>query len=546
MLALNTTIEEEMLEHIRDTKTPKEAWDTFVTLFSKKNDTRLQLLENELLLMPQHDMTIAPYFHKVKSICHEILELDLTSPIRETRVKRISIHGLRPEYRGFVATVQGWPTKPSLVEFENLLVGQEAMAKKMGGVSLKGEEEALYINQSRGHVSYSKISVTVKKSMLKGLLQLDVRTNTIYAGCQYGKELQLPYDESKFKAKEPLELIHSNVFGPVKQQSISDMQYMVTFIDDFSRKKNCHLTEICRSMLHAKSVAGRFWAEAMRTAAFVINRLPRPSGKTYNRTSPTCTCNKKDWNLWQMGVKNAFLHGELDPDIYMTQPMGFQSQDHPEYVCKLRKALYELKQAPRTLYGKITEFLTKSGYSVTPADSSLFVKANEGGNCKLVGYCDADYAGDHDTRRSTTGYMFTLGSGTISWCSKRQPTVSLSTTEVEYRAAAMAAQESTWMIQLMNYLHQPVDYVVLLYCDNQSTIQLAENPVFHARTKHVEVHYHFVREKVLQEEIEMRQVKRDEQIADLFTKSLSVGKFEHFRRQFGVIQRMGANIEGEC
>ncbi|KAI4353893.1 hypothetical protein L6164_002814 [Bauhinia variegata] len=90
----------------------------------------------------------------------------------------------------------------------------------------------------------------VKKLMLKGLPQLDVRTDTICAGCQYGKAHQLPYEESKFKAKEPLELVHSDVFGPVKQPSISGMRYM--------------------------NVPGRFWAEAMRTAAFVINRLPQP------------------------------------------------------------------------------------------------------------------------------------------------------------------------------------------------------------------------------------------------------------------------------
>ncbi|KAM1079118.1 hypothetical protein ACFX2B_013719 [Malus domestica] len=132
MFALKTTIEEEMLEHIRDAKTPKETWDTFVTLFSKKNDTRLQLLENELLLTAQRDMMIAQYFHKVKSICRKISELDLTAHIGETRMKKIIIHGLRPEYRGFITAIQGWPTQPSLVEFENLLAGQEAMAKQMG------------------------------------------------------------------------------------------------------------------------------------------------------------------------------------------------------------------------------------------------------------------------------------------------------------------------------------------------------------------------------------------------------------------------------
>ncbi|EXC28004.1 hypothetical protein L484_022235 [Morus notabilis] len=94
-------------------------------------------------------MTIAQYFHKVKSICREISELDPMAATREGRMKRIIIYGLRPEFRGFVATVQRWPTQPSLVEYENLLAGQEAMAKQMGGVSQKGEEDTLYTNKSK-------------------------------------------------------------------------------------------------------------------------------------------------------------------------------------------------------------------------------------------------------------------------------------------------------------------------------------------------------------------------------------------------------------
>ncbi|KAK4492038.1 hypothetical protein RD792_002828 [Penstemon davidsonii] len=151
MFALKTTIEEEVLEYIRDAKTPKDACETFAKLFPKKNDTRLQLLESELLSVAQHDMTVAQYFHKVKSLCREISQLDPEAPIAETRMKRIIIHGLRPEFRGFVAALQGWQNQPSLIEFENLLAGQEALAKQMGGVSLKGEEEALYANKNRGN-----------------------------------------------------------------------------------------------------------------------------------------------------------------------------------------------------------------------------------------------------------------------------------------------------------------------------------------------------------------------------------------------------------
>ncbi|XP_015169873.1 uncharacterized protein [Solanum tuberosum] len=149
MFALKITIDEDVLEHVHDAKTPKEAWDTFVALLSKKNDSRLQLLESELLSTEQLNMTIAQYFHKIKRICREILDLDSTTPIGETRVKRIIIHGLRSEYRGFVAGIEGCPNQPSLVEFENLLASQEAMAKKMAGPSIKNEEEALYTNKRR-------------------------------------------------------------------------------------------------------------------------------------------------------------------------------------------------------------------------------------------------------------------------------------------------------------------------------------------------------------------------------------------------------------
>ena len=89
----------------------------------------------------------------------------------------------------------------------------------------------------------------------------------------------------------------------------------------------------------------------------------------------------------------------------------------------------------------------------------------------------------------------------------------------------------------MKDLHQPVEHTVQLHYDNQSAIHLTENPVFHARTKHVEVHYHFVREKVLRGEINMKYVKTEGQVADIFTKRLNGGKFEDFKRQLGIVSK---------
>lgn len=110
----------------------------------------------------------------------------------------------------------------------------------------------------------------------------------------------------------------------------------------------------------------------------------------------------------------------------------------------------------------------------------------------LSGYYDANYDGDLTTRRSTTGYVFLLGSRPISWCSKLQPTVSLSITEAEYRSAAMTAQECTWLKQVLSDLRHDCGDQVVLRCDNMSAIQLAGNPTFHARSKDIEIHYHYI------------------------------------------------------
>ncbi|KAK9063785.1 hypothetical protein SSX86_017657 [Deinandra increscens subsp. villosa] len=172
------------------------------------------------------------------------------------------------------------------------------------------------------------------------------------------------------------------------------------------------------------------------------------------------------------------------------------------------------------------------------------VRFNRGEKLELKGFCDADYAGDLDTRRSTTGYVFMLGQAAVTWCSKRQPTVSLSTTEAEYRAAAMAAQEIVWLKLVLGELKQQADMKVTLYCDNLSSIQLAENPMFHARSKHIEVHYHFIREKVLGGEIDLKYIDTDHQVADMFTKSLPSVKIQGFCEAMNM-SRKGVNIEEE-
>ena len=127
----------------------------------------------------------------------------------------------------------------------------------------------------------------------------------------------------------------------------------------------------------------------------------------------------------------------------------------------------------------------------------------------LKGYIDADWASDHDTRRSTSDYVFNLRSVVISWSSKRQLTVALSICEVEYMSQTQAAKEVIWLSKLLKELHSNVTNEVLvldasvyclvatiIYCDNQGAQALARNSISHARNKHIDIQYHFVRNKV--------------------------------------------------
>lgn len=152
----------------------------------------------------------------------------------------------------------------------------------------------------------------------------------------------------------------------------------------------------------------------------------------------------------------------------------------------------------------------------------------------LLVYSDADYGGDLDTRRSTTGYVLLIGGGAISWSSQRQPTVALSTTESEYIAACQTLKELIWMSRLLREIVPSICGVPNLNIDNQSAIKLIKNPQFHKRTKHIDIKFHFIREQFEKSVFQPCYVQSEDQIADILTKALPKESFIRFRQMMGV------------
>ena len=160
---------------------------------------------------------------------------------------------------------------------------------------------------------------------------------------------------------------------------------------------------------------------------------------------------------------------------------------------------------------------------------------------ELMAYSDSDFAGDLNDRKSTTGSVFILSSGVVSWISKKQPVVSLSTTEAEYIAAASCACQCVWLRRILEQLGcEQKEYTTIL-CDNSSSIKLSKNPVLHGRSKHIDIRFHFLRELVKTNVVNLSYCNIQNQVADIMTKPLKLEVFQKLRGLLGVCEIPNTN-----
>jgi hypothetical protein len=165
----------------------------------------------------------------------------------------------------------------------------------------------------------------------------------------------------------------------------------------------------------------------------------------------------------------------------------------------------------------------------------LQLKFNGKDRTPVEGFSDADWGGCLDCRKSTTGYVFKTAGASISWNSKKQPTVALSTTEAEYMACSAACQEIKWLLNLAELPSVNMSRPISLFCDNQGAVLLSANGIQHKRTKHIDLRHHFIREVVCDGLVVIKHVPTAEMIADILTKNLPVEKFRFCRANLGLV-----------
>ncbi|PKU81996.1 Retrovirus-related Pol polyprotein from transposon TNT 1-94 [Dendrobium catenatum] len=230
---------------------------------------------------------------------------------------------------------------------------------------------------------------------------------------------------------------------------------------------------------------------------------------------------------------------EFPPDPFLTEPSMYRRLTGSlQYLCLTRLDIaYSVNLISQHMHQPLPEhaFLLKRllRYIKGTIDYGIPISKSD---FSLTSFSDADWAGDPISRKSTSGYCSFLGKSLISWTVKKQTTVARSSTESEYRSLAALTADIIWLGRLLLDFGILQDKPTEIFCDNTSAIALANNPVFHARTKHIEIDHRFLRDHIQQQHISILPISTIDQTADIFTKSLSTPLFQFLRSKLTVSQ----------
>ncbi|CAN6456717.1 unnamed protein product [Victoria cruziana] len=270
---------------------------------------------------------------------------------------------------------------------------------------------------------------------------------------------------------------------------------------------------------------------------YVLDILHKTGMENYKAISAPCLLNHK------MGAKEGkplYDHTLFRSIVGMLQYVTFT---RPNIVYSVNQ-VSQFMHAPTDVHMKTVKRILRYLKS-TLNDGLVYSKDDQylDGH-KLITYTEADWAGDPDERKSVSGYCIFIGQNIVIWSSKKQKAIARSTAEAEYRAMDAGVADVTWVRHLLEELNEPISSYIL-FCDNQSAINIVRNLILHCRTKHIEIDQHFVRQNVENREIEPAYVRSNCQIADMFTKGLTAGQFWTLKSKLYMIENH-AQLEGGC
>ncbi|KAH9743491.1 Integrase catalytic domain-containing protein [Citrus sinensis] len=250
----------------------------------------------------------------------------------------------------------------------------------------------------------------------------------------------------------------------------------------------------------------------------------------------------------------VLMKGNMNNGMYVFQGSavtgGYVNPEKADYVCRLKKSLYRLKQSLRLwldisyVVSVVSRYMANPGqehwkvviwvlrYLKGTSDYGMVYRIKKQEEVGVEGFVDADFTGDLDKRRSLTGYLFTLNGCTVNWKATLQNVVALSTTKAEYTVAAEAVKESIWLRGMVTELGFRQEQV-LVHCDNHSAICLSKNQVHHERTKHIDIKLHFLILEVLKGVVKLEKIHTDDNLADFLTKAVPGAKFEFCLKSAG-------------
>eukprot|EP00731_Ephydatia_muelleri_P005270 Em0002g1446a len=306
------------------------------------------------------------------------------------------------------------------------------------------------------------------------------------------------------KNPETMERIKGSLTERFKMKDLGKLHYCLGINTEYDENKRClwmHQRPYIQSLLERYQLSE---AKSSCTPADINVKLVKDDGAA-----------KLADSVCYQSMVGSLLYAAIATRPDIAQAVGAVSKFNS---CPTETHLTGVKRILRYLKGTINLGLN---FEKT-ADSSI------------IGFSDADWAGDLDNRHSTSGNLFVMSGGTISWLSKKQPVVALSTTEAEYVALGAATQEVVWLRRLLSDIKASPKMPTIISEDNQGTIAIARNPVYHARTKHIDIKYHYVREALMDGVIDLVYCPTQQMTADILTKPLSRDQFETLRHEMGL------------